>query len=187
MSEQLSEYDNMRLSLRSAGETLEEQILFLKDAYKMAELEAFAEMAGVASPAKTKDALAEQIIAIVTSGEEANVDDEADSPNDDAGEDEADSPEDPAEPETGVLSGEGVVRGVSLPAKVAKYRPEQLWPQILGWEVDQGLDEIARSAFTEDELREYLAYLWRVRDLGVKPQNWAKITEYEFRGIEQAE
>lgn len=193
MTEEMSQFEVMRLQVKGAP-TLESAATYLKDTFKVVDLEAFAVEAGVESPAKTKDALIDQVIAAVTSGEEANVQD--DSPGSEtaqesvSGDDPGDVPappdaptEDEASSDGGVLREEGRVPGVSLPAKVAKYRPEQLWPQISGWEIDQGLDDAARATFSEDECREYLAYLWKVAALGQPPKDWLKITEYEFQGI----
>lgn len=171
--QQLSEFDNLALTIRSSGESLEDLSETLKASYKMAELEAFALEAGIDAPARGKEALITQLIAQVTSGEDAVVDD-------------TNPPQDEAPPDqVGVLPGEGGVRGVSLPEKVAKYRPEQLWPQILGWEIDQGLDEDARASYSEDECREYLAHLWTAVNMGRPITGLPKITEYEFRGIER--
>ena len=199
MSGELSEFDQMRLVVRGAA-NLEDASAFMKDRYKVAELEALAAEAGVESPAKTKDALIEQIIAKVTSGEEANVDADASETTVGAGPDasadpDAESPEagtssgdsaDEASSDAGVLPEEGRIPGVSLPEKVAKYRPEQLWSIISGWEVDQGLGADARAAYTNDELREYIAYLWYQNQMSRPRQDWLRITEYEFQGIRDA-
>lgn len=166
---ELSDVDSLRLTVRGMG-TLAEMRAYLM-ARKMGELEMIAVEAHVSGRlASTKIGVADQIIAKFTSDEEVV-------PEAPIG------TSDEASSDHGVLPEEVRSVGVSLPAKVAATLPEQLWPQILGWEIDQGLDESARAAFTTDQLREYLGYLWHMGQMGRAPRAWARITEYEFRGL----
>ena len=183
----MSDLDNMRITVRAAA-NLEEAATYLDGTFKVIELTGFANELGIEKPASVKPALIEQIIAKVTSGEEANINsDDATVPEEAKDEGPKPPEEDEADPESGVLSGEEVVRGVSLPAKVASYPSAHLWTQILGWEIDQKLDADARATYTEDELREYLAYLWNQGALGQPPSSWSPITDYEFRGIDRGD
>lgn len=191
----LSDIETLRLTLRGMA-NLDEMQAYLVGQYKMAELEALATDAGVEAPASTKGAVAEQIIAELTSNEEANVV----LANDMSGEISSPSaadypvgkdlstveggPNDPRRVDDAASSGQGVLpeegrgKGVGVPAKVAAMEPEQLWTEILGWEIDQGLDADARAAFSDDQLREYLGYLWHMGALGRAPRFWQTIEVY---------
>jgi hypothetical protein len=181
---ELSEFDAMRLAVKQeAKNSLEDAHTYLKDNYIVAKLTEFAEEAGIEDPATTKDPLIEQLIAKLTSGEDAETGDESEAEEESEAEDEEAVPD-----EKSVLSsGKGRAKGVSLPAKVASYPPDQLWPQISGWELDQGLDEDAQAAYSEDELREYLAYLWAEGRTGQDPARRLRIVDYKFKGINRPE
>ncbi len=153
MSDELSKADTLRLALQGMP-TLADQQEYLRK-LNMTELGELAALAGVVSPAKAKVPLVDQVIAKLLSGENAL-----------------------ASTDQGVLSVEERKRGAPLPAKVASYRPDELWPIMSGWEIDQGLAEDARATYSEDDLREYLGYLWDRREIGIPPKQWKTIAQY---------
>jgi len=148
---ELTELESLTLVLRGMP-TLADQQEYMRQR-SMTQLTDIAVGAGVDKPAKTKALLVDQIIAKLLSGDEASTG-------------------------QGVLPVEERKRGVPLPAKVASYRPDQLWEIISGWEVAQGLDEDARAAYTEDTLREYLGYLWNARERGIPQPTWMSLVSY---------
>ncbi len=154
MSDELSQTDTLRLALRGMP-TLADQQAYLRK-FNMTMLGEMALAAEIDKPAHAKNGLVDQIIAKLLSGDVASTD-------------------------QGVLSVGERKRGAPLPAKVASYRPDELWLIISGWEIDQGLDEDARAAYSEDDLREYIGYLWDSRELGVPPKQWQTLTQY-YRG-----
>lgn len=171
----MDEFEQIQLIVKGMP-TLEDAQSFLAGK-NMTELGEIAAQAGIEKPASTKAARIDEIIAALTSGEVAATGDSEPSPSSDSPED------DQASSGQGVLPEEERGGGVSLPAKVANFAPDELWPQILGWELDQGLDEDARAGFSDEELREYLAYLWDMGNRGQPPATWIPIKNYEFKGL----